>query len=79
MLEKFNIDDEVYTIVCKSTDRASIDAIIAKGRITAIKKLNEYCYEYTITGKSFEINRYNGHCFATVDELLKNFRSLIIK
>ena len=79
MLQTFNIDDEVYTIVYNSTDSSSIGATIAKGQITAIKKLNDYCYEYTITGKAFEVNRYTGHCFATVDELLNNFRSLIIK
>lgn len=73
---RFNIDDYAYIIGLDSENKP----VIFCGRIIMIKRLNEISFVYWIKGDTFETrHRLETEVFASVEELLENFKEVIYK
>lgn len=71
---RFNLDDYVYII---DTDSGNKPAIFY-GRITMVHRLDEDSFIYWIAGDTFNARkRLDTDVFASVEELLENFKEVI--
>lgn len=82
MLPRFNIGDTAYTIINNDEEEGSrlrITAYVAMGEIDAIIKLDENNYQYRLTGKTFSVSRFDTGVYGSIEELIQDFKEVIIK
>ena len=71
---RFNLDDYVYIIDIDSENRPAI----FYGRITMVHRLDEDSFLYWVAGDTFNARkRLDNEVFASVEELLENFKEVI--
>ncbi len=71
---RFNIDDYAYII---GIDSENMPAIFY-GRITMVQRLDEDSFLYWVAGDTFNARkRLDTEVFASVEELLENFKEVI--
>ena len=79
---KYKINEIVYTIINLNDEESSnlgITAYIAQGRVTGIIQLDENNYKYIITGKTYSLARLDSYVYGTIDELINDFKEVIIQ
>jgi predicted Zn-dependent protease len=78
---KYKINEIVYVMIEYDDEGVSTAnlAYIAKGRVTGIIQLNENGYKYIVSGHNFSVSRYDSYVYATIEELIEDFRSVIIQ
>lgn len=71
---RFKIGDEVWFIY-----RSGSVVAPAKGRIVNLWVMDELNTKYIIVGKSFSTDRYDTQVYASMEELEKDFFSVIVQ
>ena len=71
---RFNIDDYVYIL---GVDSENMPAIFY-GKINMVQRMTEDSFVYVVIGETFRaIKRLDTEVFASVEELIENFKEVI--